>query len=185
MHVWLVAYTALITQLVGKMQVHVWHSMHLYIMGKVRSSAPHLVSVSVAGGDRTEAAASGSQAEGTGAQQHRDSISFSYRSAAQSGHLPSSADAQHPSPFVGITDASGMAPAGLDLSDPKQLLASAGLPADTVVVEPSYYMGGPQGPAAKDSTLNTRYGAACVRVGLQAPQSHQLQCLQLTLCWVQ
>jgi hypothetical protein len=40
--------------------------------------------------------------------------------------------------------------------DGDALLASLGLPADTVVVDPQYYMGGPTGPAAADSTLNTK-----------------------------
>lgn len=55
------------------------------------------------------------------------------------------------------TDASDSAQQLLDLSDTPAVLASLGLPQDSVVVGPQYYIGGPQGPAAKYSSLNPRY----------------------------
>jgi hypothetical protein len=54
-------------------------------------------------------------------------------------------------------DASDSAQQPLDLSDTSAVLASLGLPKDSVVVGPQYYIGGPQGPAAKYSSLNPRY----------------------------
>jgi hypothetical protein len=44
----------------------------------------------------------------------------------------------------------------LDLSDTRAVLSSLGLAPDTCVVGPQYYIGGPQGPAAKSSSLNHR-----------------------------
>lgn len=44
----------------------------------------------------------------------------------------------------------------LDLSDTPAVLSSLGLAPDTAVVGPQYYIGGPQGPAAKSSSLHHR-----------------------------
>jgi hypothetical protein len=46
--------------------------------------------------------------------------------------------------------------APVDLSNTPAVLKSLGLPPDTAVVGPQYYIGGPQGPAAKYSSLNPR-----------------------------
>jgi hypothetical protein len=50
-----------------------------------------------------------------------------------------------------------------DLSNTPAVLKSLGLPPDTVVVGPQYYIGGPQGPAARYSSLNPRcaHQSAC------------------------
>lgn len=44
----------------------------------------------------------------------------------------------------------------LDLTNTPAVLRSVGLPQDTLVVGPQYYIGGPTGPAAKYSSLNHR-----------------------------
>ena len=50
--------------------------------------------------------------------------------------------------------AAAAAGAAGDLSDARVLLSALDMAADTVVVGPHYYLGGPQGPAAADSSLN-------------------------------
>jgi hypothetical protein len=91
---------------------------------------------------------------------YKESISFNSHITARTADAASSPiarDAQEHAGFPGLGAAgSAAAAAALDLSDPKVLLASAGLPADTQVVQPQYYMGGPQGPAARDATLNSK-----------------------------
>lgn len=100
---------------------------------------------------------------------YRESISFNSQIAART--------ADGASPAAGNDDFSGSirVPAGatagatagagtgaaaggevLDVSDPKLLLASLGMPEDTAVVPPEYYMGGPQGAAARGTTLNSK-----------------------------
>jgi hypothetical protein len=56
--------------------------------------------------------------------------------------------------------AGGVVP--LDLTNTQAVLKSVGLPTDTLVVGPQYYIGGPTGPAAKSSSLNHR--CVCVSV---------------------
>jgi hypothetical protein len=90
---------------------------------------------------------------------YKESISFNSHITARTADSssPVTIDAQEHGSFP-VLGAAGpaAAAAALDLSDPKLLLASAGLPADTQVVQPQYYMGGPQGPAARDATLNSK-----------------------------
>jgi hypothetical protein len=54
----------------------------------------------------------------------------------------------------------------LDLGDAKAVLSALGLPADTAVVGPQYYAGGPHGPVAKFSTLNPRCAPGCIALFL-------------------
>jgi len=65
--------------------------------------------------------------------------------------MPSAAAQQPQSAATGGGGQPGEAP------DTATVLTSVGLPADTAVVGPQYYIGGPQGPAAKYSSLNPRY----------------------------
>jgi hypothetical protein len=109
-------------------------------------------------GDRAEQAASAQLPDSL----YKESISFNSHITARTADASSSpvtSDTQGHAglPVLGATGASAAAAAAaLDLSDPKVLLASAGLPSDTQVVQPQYYMGGPQGPAARDATLNSK-----------------------------
>jgi hypothetical protein len=107
-------------------------------------------------GDRAEQAASAQLPDSL----YKESISFNSHITARTADASSSpvtsgAQGHAGLPVLGAAGASAAA-AALDLSDPKVLLASAGLPADTQVVQPQYYMGGPQGTAARDATLNSK-----------------------------
>jgi hypothetical protein len=72
--------------------------------------------------------------------------------AADSGEAGATAASQG---AAASTAASGSAQP-LDLSDTPAVLSSLGLAPDTAVVGPQYYIGGPQGPAAKSNSLNHR-----------------------------
>ncbi|WIA14192.1 hypothetical protein OEZ85_002731 [Tetradesmus obliquus] len=103
---------------------------------------------------------------------YKESISFNSHITARTADAscsPVTSDAQGHAGFPGLAGAGSAAAAELDLSDPKVLLASAGLPADTQVVQPQYYMGGPQGPAARDATLNSKFWRELHTPGTPAP----------------
>lgn len=125
----------------------VWSESVLPLMWLIPCRRTQLC-VCFAGGERTGPSASPSYAP---APLYKDSISFNSHITAR--HSPAAA---YPEPCLDSAAANAGRAAALDTSDPRQLLASVGLPADTLVVEPSYYIGGPQGPAASDSTLDTR-----------------------------
>eukprot|EP00775_Hariotina_reticulata_P008904 gene8904-9081_t len=69
---------------------------------------------------------------------------------------------------AGADTVSGCGAAGGQLDD-GALLASLGLPAETVVVDSQYYIGGPNGPAAAGSTLNKKYWSELHTPGTPAP----------------